>query len=548
MHRAPPGTDDLDTMPAPLGSGVKTTSLRGPTASIETNDARYEPGVLLASGGQGDIYRVYDRRLRRQMVMKVLDAQLTADSISIARFIQEAQVTAQLQHPSIVPVHDIGALVDGRPFYTMTEVRGRTLSSVIADVHAASRDGWATEPGGFSFGRLIDSFEHACEAVGYAHSCGVIHRDIKPQNVMLGEFGETLVLDWGLARFVGAPAEQSRPLSTIRQDSTSFASEVGMIVGTKGYMPPEQACGDHVGPSSDVYSLGMILREILSGERISQVTPFVPSPKRPIAEELLAILACATAADPADRYRDGRELARAVAAFIGGDRKRERALALLAEAQAMQPQIARMREEAAELERSARGVLDVLPPHADSALKEPGWELADRARDLLERADLFTFEMTRLVGSSLIETDLPQAHALLAAHYRELHEAAERTRDPAAVQLEVMLRTHDRGEHAAYLAGTGALTFATDPPARIELRRYVLRGRRRVDEHVAHLYGPLVARELPHGDYVLVLRADGYHDVRYPISIGRHEHWSALRPGASEPAPIALPRLGTLAD
>jgi serine/threonine-protein kinase len=191
-------------------------------------------------------------------------------------------------------------------------------------------------------------------------------------------------------------------------------------------------------------------------------------------------------------------------------------------------------------------VLDQLPPFSDSARKVPGWELEDRVRELYEQADLETLRMTQLVDSSLTEAELPEAHALLADHYRQLHETAERTNDPTAARLELVLRSHDRGEHAAYLAGTGALTLRTDPPtAEIELRRYERRGRRLVDEHVCQLRGPLDTYELPRGSYLLILRAPGHHDVRYPIAIGRQEHWTALRPGASEPDPIVLPVLGS---
>lgn len=532
------------------GSDAPTVSLRGTASTFELSDGRYELGELIASGGQGDVYRVYDRRLRRQLVMKVLDKNLAGDSISIARFIQEAQVTAQLQHPAIVPVHDIGALADGRPYYTMTEVRGRTLASVIADVHAASAAGWATEPGGFGFGRLIDVYHRVCEVIGYAHACGVIHRDLKPQNVMVGTFGETLVLDWGLARFVGDPAEVPQPLSSIRHDNDSFHSEIGSVVGTRGYMAPEQASGGgELGPASDVYALGMILREILTGERVALPVPVRCAPERPISDELVAIVQRAVAAAPSERYADANELAHAIAGFLDGDRKRERALGLLADARALLPRIAELRTLAAGAAREARLQLGPIPPHADAALKEPGWALEDRARELAGEADLETFRMTRLLDSSLIEADLPDAHALLAAHYHELHEAAERANDPAAARLELLLRTHDTGEHAAYLAGTGALTIATDPPhADIELRRYELRNRRLVDEHVCHLRAPLDAYELPRGSYLLVIRAAGHHEVRYPVAIGRHEHWLPIRPGDSHPQAIVLPRAGTIDD
>jgi serine/threonine-protein kinase len=524
--------------------------MRGPAGIPDVElDARYDSREFLSAGGQGDIYRVYDRRLRRQVVMKILDRELADDAVAVSRFIQEAQVTAQLEHPAIVPVHDIGTLPDGRPYYTMTEVRGRTLATVIDDVHAASEQGWAVEEGGVGFNRMIDMFERVCEAVGYAHSLGVIHRDLKPQNVMIGAFGEVLVLDWGVARLLGQAPEPQTSVSTIRQDSATFTTEAGSVVGTRGYMAPEQLGGEDVLPASDVYSLGMILREILTGARVSIPLPIQQVPERPVAAELIAIFEQAVAPDPAARYADAKQLAHVVAGFLDGDRRRERARALLAEARALQPRISALRERATTVQRDARAILDPLPPFADSALKVPGWKLEDEARALREQADLVTFQMTRLAESSLNEADLAEAHELLADHYRALHEAAEAAGEPSASQYEVQLRSHERGKYAAYLGGRGTITLRTDPPnAEIEIRRYEPRDRRLVDEHVALVAGPLNAYDLPHGSYLAILRAPGHHDVRYPFAIGRHEHLVIQRPGATEPTPIILPPLGAIAD
>ncbi|HEY1812101.1 MAG TPA: bifunctional serine/threonine-protein kinase/formylglycine-generating enzyme family protein [Kofleriaceae bacterium] len=524
--------------------------------AIDFLGERYDIGELLGSGGQGDVYRVFDRRLRRRMVMKVLSADYKDDPISIARFVQEAQITAQLQHPSIIPVHEIGALPNGQRYYTMSEVSGRTLATVIAAVHASSTNGWGVEPGGIGFRRLIDTFERVCEAVGYAHACGVVHRDLKPANIMLGAFGEAFVLDWGLAIVVdqAEPSGEVAPPSTSRQHDDSLASEVGSVVGTVGYMSPEQCAGERaLQPPSDVYALGMILRGILTGvapsvaERVGISEPIAPAPDCPVDAELIAICERATAQAIGDRYPDAKALAQAIASYRDGDRKRERARELLGDAVAIGPRIASLHADAERFQREARELLDTLPPSADSANKERGWEREDRARELDVRADLATLEMTRLLHLSLIEAELPETHAMLARHYRSLHEAAELANDRATARLETLLRRHDRGEHAGYLAGIGALTLRTDPPANVELRRYELRGRRLVDEHVRDLgRTPLRAVELPRGSYLLILRAPGCHDVRYPIAIGRQEHWLPIRPGASEPEPIALPPFASI--
>jgi len=513
---------------------------------------RYQLGKHLAGGGQGEVYRVYDRHLRRQLVMKVLGDWWHDDAVARARFVQEAQITAQLQHPGVVSVHEIGMLADGRPYYTMAEIRGRTLSTVIEAVHAASIDGWALEAGGYGFRRLVDAFHRVGEAVGYAHTHAVTHRDLKPHNVMVGEFGEVLVLDWGLAR-LGQTPDVASP-TTSRSDDDALVSQAGMVAGTAGYMAPEQAAGaPDVGPRADVFALGMILREILLGqppglgERLGVTTPIVATALRPLPDELIAIAARATARAPDDRYPDAAALADAVAAFLDGARKQERARALLISAEALAPRIAALEHEATALQRAARSVLDALPPSAPEDVKQPGWELEDRAQARRLDAELATVEMTRLVDLSLIEAELPEAHRLLAAHFRALHAASEARRDPAARTLEVQLRAHDRGEHAAYLAGTGALTLHTEPVAEVELRRFVVRGRRLVDEHLRDLgRSPICALELERGSYLLILRAPGHHEVRYPVAIGRQEHWSPVRPGEAGPTPVVLPRLDEL--
>jgi len=535
---------------------IRGASLPRVAPSIEVPEQRYDLGDHLASGGQGDVYRVFDKQLRRKMVMKLLAKEWIGDPMSLARFIQEAQVTAQLQHPSIVPVHEIGTLGDGTPYYTMAEVRGRTLQSVIEAVHAASAELWCEEPGGYGLRRLIDTFHRVCEAVGYAHSRGVVHRDLKPLNIMVGEFGEALVLDWGLARLRDGPSLDAPTPSTSRREDISLVSVAGAVAGTVGYMAPEQASGEaEIGPPADVYALGMILREILTGatpgfaEMMGLDVAIVVSPRRPVSDELVAICARAVEQDIASRYPDAIALAKAVGGFLDGARKRERALELLASARALGPRIAELQDRAATLEQEARGVLDPLPPFTDAAVKEPGWDLEDQARVLRIEADLVTHEMTGLVESSLVEAELPAAHALLARHYRTLHAAAELAGDPSTRKLELQLRAHDRGEHAAYLAGDGALTLHTEPPAQLELRRYELRGRRLVDEHVRHLgLAPVQAIELPRGSYLLVLRAPGHHEVRYPVAIGRQEHWDPRRPGTTTPHAVTMPPLGAIGD
>src|SRR5262249_44069320 len=175
----------------------------------------------------------------------------------------EAALTALVEHPGVVPVYCLGQHADGRPFYAMKFVKGRTLAQAIAAYHEA--------PTPLAFRDLLRRFGHVCQAVACAHSKGVIHRDLKPANIMLGEFGEPFVLDWGLAKHLspdGPGGETaSGPVPASRRPADEGLTLAGEVLGTPAYMPPEQAEGDlrALGPAADVYALGAILYEILAG-------------------------------------------------------------------------------------------------------------------------------------------------------------------------------------------------------------------------------------------------------------------------------------------
>ena len=237
-----PVTLDLDVTLADLEElPAEETEERTPAAACD----RYERLGLLGTGGMGEVWRVRDRDLNRTMAMKVIRAELMERGNVLARFIEEAQCSAQLQHPGIVPVHELGRLPGGEFYFTMAEVRGRTLSEVIGEVHWASKgDRWRTSATGWTFRKLVDAFHRVCEAVAYAHARGVVHRDLKPDNVMLGAHGEVLVVDWGLAKVVGRPdhaaeAGELEPVTTDRSADSSKATRMGAVAGTPAYMPVE---------------------------------------------------------------------------------------------------------------------------------------------------------------------------------------------------------------------------------------------------------------------------------------------------------------------
>jgi serine/threonine-protein kinase len=224
-------------------------------------------------GGRGVVYRVSDPELNRPLAIKVLRSELRADPDAVRRLLEEAQVTGQLQHPGIVPVHAVGLLPDGRPYFAMKLVQGRTLASLLAQRPAPGHD----------LPRFLEIFHLVCQAVAYAHSRGVIHRDLKPANVMVGAFGEVQVMDWGLAKVLsaevpGRAASPSEPgegggetgdsVHTVRTEAAGLSSTAGLVVGTFPYMAPEQAKGwvERLDRRADVFGLGAVLCETLTGQ------------------------------------------------------------------------------------------------------------------------------------------------------------------------------------------------------------------------------------------------------------------------------------------
>ena len=233
---------------------------------------RYLDLGMLGKGGMGEVRRVRDEVLNRNLAMKIIHSNFLRNKNALTRFIEEAQVGAQLQHPNIVPIHEMGTLPDGRYYFTMKEIKGREFTELIKSVHEASTDAiWKPTKDGTTFRRLIQIFHQICETMAFAHSLNVIHRDLKPENVMIGDFGEVLVVDWGIAKILGSEEsfEDSfkDSVQTDRSEGNVMATRMGMVAGTPAYMSPEQAEGriDLVSTTSDVYTLGAILYEILSG-------------------------------------------------------------------------------------------------------------------------------------------------------------------------------------------------------------------------------------------------------------------------------------------
>jgi tetratricopeptide (TPR) repeat protein len=314
-------------------TGGKSISL----SAVAPNSAGERYALLgeIARGGMGVVYRATDRALGREVAVKVLQERFAPDSGAARRFADEARIAAQLQHPGIPAVHDVGALPDGRPFLAMKLIKGQTLDALLA-----GRPDLAAERG-----QYVAAFEQACQAVGYAHSRGVIHRDLKPSNVMVGAFGEVQVMDWGLAKVLATPPSEAQAAGTVvvsLRDSDGSDTLAGSVLGTPAYMPPEQAAGlvAKLDARSDVFGLGGILAVILTGQ-----PPFAAASAetaRGLAAlgdvaacfarldgcsaqpELVALCKRCLAPRPADRPADAGEVARVVAALRAAADERAR--------------------------------------------------------------------------------------------------------------------------------------------------------------------------------------------------------------------------------
>ncbi len=295
-------------------------------------DARYRFEQLLGEGGMGRVALCRDQQIGRQVAMKLLHPRLREVPEGVGRFLREARIQGQLEHPAIVPVYDLGLAPSGDAYFTMQQVRGPTLEEVLREPGRA--------PTGMGERGLLAAFSRVCLAVHYAHEHGVLHRDLKPENIMLGNFGEVFVLDWGIAHC--RDEQSSQPAVLLDVTRRREGTDPGELMGTPGYMSPEQVLGDPelMGPASDCYALGTILFEVLThrplhdgaklqavlastvvdvGERVAETCRIAGAPP-----ELTALCIEALALDPRERLSDAREIHRRVEAYLDGERDESR--------------------------------------------------------------------------------------------------------------------------------------------------------------------------------------------------------------------------------
>ena len=318
---------DLETAPT-LEPRQPMPQFGEPPPPVDGNLGRFTLQREIGKGGMGRVIEARDTELLRSVAIKLLLDPGEVDPVRVQRFVTEAQLTAQLDHPNIVPVHEMGVTTDGQLYFVMKKIEGASLRQLFHLV----KTGGPEAAGGFNAFRLMMAYVFVCNAVGYAHDRGVLHRDLKPDNIMLGPFGQLQVMDWGIARVWGDTAEATT-VETIENVATVRTLD-GAVIGTPGYMSPEQAQGDMAALDgrSDIWSLGAILYEGLTlqapyvGDNVYSLLlqtvqgpppdPRERAPEQDIDDEIAEIVMKSLATNPDDRFDNAVEMAVAIGTYL----------------------------------------------------------------------------------------------------------------------------------------------------------------------------------------------------------------------------------------
>ena len=526
---------------------------------------RYVDLGVIGEGATCHVLRVEDRRLGCELAMKVLRSGLVGRQAVARKFHGEARLTARLRHPGIPPVHDLGTLADGRLWFTMALVEGDTLRQCIGLHHAACQEGDVPR---HSLRDLLEMLHAVAEAVGYAHTEGVVHRDLKPSNVMLGAFSEVRVMDWGIARTEGVDDELTG--EAFAAAPSRHRTMIGKAIGTPSYMPPEQARGDRasIGAWSDVYALGACMYKLLSSRSPYRGSPrdivmkVRRGPPMPLSDvswrlvdpDLIELCEWAMSRRPERRPQSGRQFAQALRAWLDHEQRRSRAEEVLAGARRIHERILSLEHEQAVTRKRLDKVESGTQSWEPIALRRPLWELRDRLEEItLERRRLQVSYVQRLRGALAGGAALPEARSALAQVYRERAAEAEAEGDPVSfATAAAQLGSVDDGTHADWLAGRAWISLTTDPPGAVVEARQQVRGTWDMSFSAAGqaLLGetPLHRVELGHGSWLLSIRYPGREAVTVPVFLNRLEHQRLRRPGDDALTPVVLPSEGTLAE
>jgi serine/threonine protein kinase/formylglycine-generating enzyme required for sulfatase activity len=509
-----------------------------PPEELSQGRGRYVVEEEIARGGMGKILLAYDRDFRRRIAMKVLLG--PGHRIATSRFLEEAQATGQLEHPNIAPVYDVGVDDGGAPFFTMKWIRGRNLDEIL---RAGDEE--------FTLIRLVQVLQHVIMGVDFAHSRGVVHRDLKPQNIMVGDFGEVLVMDWGLAKILGRAAREETT-ETDDEDETVMTSRAekgihtlrGAVQGSAAYMAPEQARGevDQIDARTDVYCLGALLYVILTGKvpyegatfqevlgkaRRGEIVP-LRERKPDVPRALEEICQRAMALRQEDRYPTAREMYDRLQAFVEGihdeERRRAEASRLLAEADAVRAQweAARSRENElrdVELKLKEQST-DTQPPEEKQQL----WTHLTETRRATAETQRLLVETTSAYHA-VLSVDGVHADArerLAALYFERMTEAEAKGEDATADIFESLVRQQHDPTHEVRLEDKGLVSLSTEPPgAAMFLARYEEHGLLLEESELESVGTAPQAVKLSRGSYLFVLRKPGYRDVRYPVFVDR---------------------------
>jgi serine/threonine-protein kinase len=502
----------------------------------ELTGPRYVTERVLGSGGVGDVVAATDRDIRRSVALKTLQRGALAEPTLVYRFVEEARITAQLEHPNIVPVYDLGQAPDGQPFYTMRIVKQRSMRDVLSKPDV--RVHWPLV-------RLLGAFVQISRALAYAHSRGVLHRDIKPENILLGDFGEVYLADWGLAKV------ETKSTVVIHGEGSSPPPGVTDAGGTPGYVAPEVLRGEWetVDHRVDLFALGVVLYEILTGhgpfEARSTAETLIATvekdPKRPrdlapscplLLEDLCMAL---LAKDREARPRSADEVADLIEEYLEGakekERRREEARSLCTKAAEPVARFGYLLTERQRLVLAARDALKQVKGCEPIDKKRAGWQIEDAAAKAEREMGLVLAQAIELYTKALgYDAQCAEAHQGLADLYWTRARAAEEERKPAdLVYYEALVTEHDQGRYAALLKADARLSLRSNVKgAHVVAQRYYERDRILTLGDERYLgRTPVREARLEPGSYLVTLKAAGHRDVRYPVFLARGAHAEA---------------------
>lgn len=529
--------DVPSALPEPRSGEIEAATVSG---SSFTESDRYIVGSELGRGGVGRVVKVFDRYLGRTVAMKLPLYWPTVPE-EVDKFIEEAQATGQLEHPNIVPVYDIGTLPSGEVYYTMKRVRNHTLRNVIDGL--SRNDPEIVEEYGNT--RLLSIFLQVCQAIHYAHVRGVIHRDLKPDNIMLGDYGEVHVMDWGLARIM------DRSVVTDRSLAGSERLEDGQTIGTPAYMPPEQAQGklDRVDERSDVYSLGVVLYEMVTLRQPSTratvmetllavisepiTPPSKAAPKRSVSPELDRIIMRALEKDAFKRWASAKDLHDAVEKFLDGRSEREAERHLL-EGEGLVRSYEQAKSEVARLEKRVAEARVRIRDWESVEVKRNLWALEDRLRETANRMIRVFGEAIRELTRTLAFTpDSAAARTALARLYWSRYELAEQEENERdKIYYLSLLRQFDDGTWLPRIHNNAPVSIYTEPtPAHVFLYTYEEVDRVLSLRDAQYLgKAPVAEFFTRRGSYKAVIKLAGYPLIHYPIHVQRPDPLGVIVP------------------